>query len=72
MKRDLLTIRDLSAEEVHQLIRRAQEMKHERRSGNLRPALSGKILGLIFVKPSTRTRVSFETAMYRLGGHASL
>ena len=68
MKRDLLTIRDLSAEEVHQLIRRAQEMKHEQHSGNLRPALSGKILGLIFVKPSTRTRVSFETAMYRLGG----
>jgi len=68
MKRDLLTIRDLSAEEIHRLIRRAQEMKDERRSGKLHPTLSGRILGLIFVKPSTRTRVSFETAMYRLGG----
>jgi ornithine carbamoyltransferase len=68
MKRDLLTIRDLSAEEIHRLIRRAQKMKSELRSGRLRPTLSGKILGLIFMKPSTRTRVSFETAMYRLGG----
>jgi ornithine carbamoyltransferase len=68
MKRSLVTIRDLSAEEIHRLIRRAQEMKAELRSGTLRPTLSGKILGLIFVKPSTRTRVSFQTAMYRLGG----
>jgi ornithine carbamoyltransferase len=68
MKRDLLTIRDLSADEIHELIGRAREMKRDLRSGKLRPTLSGKILGLIFVKPSTRTRVSFETAMYRLGG----
>jgi ornithine carbamoyltransferase len=68
MKRHLLTIRDLSAEEILQLISRAQEMKQEGQSGRLRPTLAGKILGLIFVKPSTRTRVSFETAMYRLGG----
>ncbi len=68
MKRDLLTIRDLSAEEIRQLIRRAQEMKQEKHSGSLRSILPGKILGLIFVKPSTRTRVSFEAAMYRLGG----
>jgi ornithine carbamoyltransferase len=68
MKRDLLSIRDLSAAEIHQLLKRAQEMKQEQKSGKLRPALAGKILGLIFVKPSTRTRVSFETAMYRLGG----
>ncbi|HQN17588.1 MAG TPA: ornithine carbamoyltransferase [Syntrophobacteraceae bacterium] len=68
MKRDLLTIRDLTAEEIHRLVGRAREMKQELRSERLRPTLSGKILGLIFVKPSTRTRVSFETAMYRLGG----
>jgi len=68
MKRDLLSIRDLSAAEIYQLLARAQEMKRERQSGKLRSALVGKILGLIFVKPSTRTRVSFETAMYRLGG----
>lgn len=68
MKRDLLSIRDLSAAEIQQLLKRAQEMKQEQKSGKLRPALAGKILGLVFVKPSTRTRVSFETAMYRLGG----
>jgi ornithine carbamoyltransferase len=68
MKRDLLTIRDLSAEEIHQLIKRAQEMKQERQTEKLRLTLPGRILGLIFIKPSTRTRVSFETAMYRLGG----
>jgi ornithine carbamoyltransferase len=68
MKRDLLSLRDLSATEIHQLIGRAREMKPEKRAGELRPALAGKILGLIFMKPSTRTRVSFETAMYRMGG----
>ena len=68
MKRDLLSLRDLSAAEIHQLIARAREMKLEQQSGKLRPTLAGKILGLIFMKPSTRTRVSFETAMYRLGG----
>lgn len=69
MKRDLLSLRDLSAAEIHQLIERARALKQEHQSGELRPALSGKILGLIFLKPSTRTRVSFETAMVRLGGH---
>lgn len=69
MKRDLLSLRDLSAAEIHQLIERARALKQEHLSGKLRPALSGKILGLIFLKPSTRTRVSFETAMVRLGGH---
>ena len=68
MKRDLLLLRDLSAAEIHQLIARAREMKLEQQTGKLRPTLAGKILGLIFMKPSTRTRVSFETAMYRLGG----
>jgi len=69
MKRDLLTIRDLSAEEILHLISEARRMKKEWAGGSLRPTLGGKILGLVFVKPSTRTRVSFEAAMYRLGGH---
>lgn len=68
MKRDLLTIRDITGEEIHQLISRAQQMKADLAQGKLEPTLSGKILCLIFVKPSTRTRVSFEAAMYRLGG----
>ncbi len=69
MKRDLLTILDLSAEEIRQLITRARAMKAEWAAGSLQPSLAGKVLGMIFVKPSTRTRVSFEVAMYRLGGH---
>ncbi|MGV8075168.1 MAG: ornithine carbamoyltransferase [Syntrophobacteraceae bacterium] len=69
MKRDLLTIRDVSADEIGHLISRAQQMKAELAQGRLTKSLSGKVLGLIFVKPSTRTRVSFETAMYRLGGN---
>ena len=68
MKRDLLTIRDLSAEDIIQLVSRAAEMKRELTKRALQPSLAGKILGLIFVKPSTRTRVSFEVAMMRLGG----
>jgi ornithine carbamoyltransferase len=69
MKRDLLTILDLSAEEIRRLIDRARAMKAEWAAGSLLPTLAGKVLGMIFVKPSTRTRVSFEVAMYRLGGH---
>lgn len=68
MKRDLLTIRDLSADEILHLIAQARKMKSEWAEGKLRPSLAGKVLGLVFVKPSTRTRVSFEAAMYRLGG----
>lgn len=68
MKRDLLTVRDLSADEIVNLISKAAAMKQELAEGTLRPSLTGKILGLLFVKPSTRTRVSFETAMLRLGG----
>jgi ornithine carbamoyltransferase len=69
MKRDLLTILDLSAEEILHLISTAQEMKRKLAEGLLRPSLAGKIVGLIFTKPSTRTRVSFEAAVYRLGGN---
>ena len=66
MKRDILTIRDLSAEEVFRLIERALEIK--KKQGKTNFPLRGRILGLIFDKPSTRTRVSFEAAMIRLGG----
>jgi len=69
MKRDLCTILDLTAEEALSLITRARQMKRQWSDGSLKPTLFGKVLGLIFTKPSTRTRVSFEAAMYRLGGH---
>ena len=70
MKRDLLTILDLSADEIHSLLSKAEQMKKSLQEGTdrLKSTLPGRVLGLIFVKPSTRTRVSFEAAMYRLGG----
>ena len=68
MKRDLCTIFDLSREEALALIARGLQMKAVWPRGTLLPTLAGKCLGMIFVKPSTRTRVSFEAAMYRLGG----
>lgn len=70
MKRDLLSIRDLTAQEILAVVSKAARMKAELAAGKLPHTLSGKIVGLIFVKPSTRTRVSFETAVYRLGGQA--
>ncbi len=68
MKRDFLTILDLSFEEIDALLRRASTLKEDLRNDVLKPTLRGKTLGLIFDKPSTRTRVSFEVAMYQLGG----
>jgi ornithine carbamoyltransferase len=66
MKKDLLTICDVSAAEATALIDRALEMKKEGRG--IKRSLSDYTLGLLFDKASTRTRVSFETAMFRLGG----
>ena len=68
MKRDFLTILDMSSEEIDALFRRASTLKEDFNKGKLKPTLEGKTLGLIFEKPSTRTRVSFEVAMYQLGG----
>jgi len=66
MKKDLLTITDLTREEILALIDRGLEIKSEGR--HVSTSLAGYTLGLIFDKASTRTRVSFETAMFRLGG----
>ncbi|UCG11455.1 MAG: ornithine carbamoyltransferase [Deltaproteobacteria bacterium] len=68
MKRDLLTILDFSSEEIKALLNRAIILKEQWRSGESQLSLAGKTLGLLFDKPSTRTRVSFEVAMYQLGG----
>jgi ornithine carbamoyltransferase len=70
MKRDFLTILDLSTEEIEALLQRALLLKKQWREGKLTHSLMGKTLGLLFDKPSTRTRVSFEVAMYQLGGQA--
>jgi len=65
--RDFVSIGDLSQGELHSLLELAVKLKADSRSGS-RPTLSGKVVGLLFEKPSTRTRVSFETAVYQLGG----
>ena len=69
-KRDFLTISDLSRDEVSALLKRAAEMKARRREERTNGPcpLAGKTLGMVFNKPSTRTRVSFEVGVYELGG----
>ncbi len=66
--RHLLTLRDLTPEEIHQLIETAYHLKLEHLRGQSHPWLSGKTLGMIFQKPSLRTRVSFQVGMIQLGG----
>ena len=68
MKKDLLTLRDLSADDCEALFKRSLELKEQHAAGMPGRTLEGKTLGLIFDKPSTRTRVSFEAAMVQLGG----
>ena len=67
-KRDLVSIADIAGD-LRPLLARAAELKAERKRGTLRPLLAGKNLAMIFEKPSTRTRTSFEVAMNDLGGH---
>jgi ornithine carbamoyltransferase len=66
----LLSITDLSEGEILSLFQFAAKLKKDQKKGQGKKYLSGKTLGMIFEKSSTRTRVSFETGMYQLGGHA--
>jgi ornithine carbamoyltransferase len=70
MKKDLLSLADLSTDELWHILNVAQELKEEWQGGGNQPILMGKALGMIFQKPSLRTRVSFEMAMHHLGGTA--
>ena len=70
MKKDFLDIADLTSDEVWALFEAAQDLKAKQKRGEAHEYLKGKTLGMIFAKPSTRTRVSFEVGMFQLGGHA--
>lgn len=65
----LLKMMDLSSEEIIEILNLADQLKYELKHGIPHDHLKGKTLGMIFRKASTRTRVSFETGMYQLGGN---
>jgi len=68
--RHFLTLLDLSPDELRQLIERASELKQWQKQGRIFEPLKNKVMAMVFEKSSTRTRVSFETGMVQLGGHA--
>ncbi|MDA7495079.1 ornithine carbamoyltransferase [Nitrosopumilus sp.] len=68
--KDLLTLAELTSKEFLGLIDHSIKLKKELKKDGNKPLLKNKTLTMIFQKPSTRTRVSFETGMYQLGGHA--
>jgi ornithine carbamoyltransferase len=69
-KRDLISIADLSREQIDELFALALRLKADRQKGWPHPLLAGKTLAMIFEKPSLRTRVTFEAGMVQLGGYA--
>ncbi|MBI2539690.1 MAG: ornithine carbamoyltransferase [Deltaproteobacteria bacterium] len=69
-KRDLLSLQDLSREEIRGILTLARQLKQSQKRGKPHRLLAGKTLAMVFEKPSLRTRVSFETGMIQLGGHA--
>ena len=66
----LLKLQDLNKDEIIDILNLADQLKYENHNGIEHHLLKGKTLGMIFQKSSTRTRVSFETGMYQLGGQA--
>ncbi len=70
MKRDFLHVTDFTATEIHETLDLAEEVKERfKRRENFKP-FSGHTMAMIFAKPSARTRISFETGFFRMGGHA--
>ena len=70
MAKDFLHITDLTADEILDTFRLTKELKGKLKAGEHYHPLHDKSMAMIFAKPSARTRVSFETGFYRLGGHA--
>ncbi len=69
VKRDFLRLLDLELHEIVTVLDHAKAMKNQRAAGGRRKILEGRSVALIFEKPSTRTRVSFEVGVFELGGH---
>ncbi len=70
MKRNFISISDITAPEADELFKLSMELKKKVREGKEHALLKGNVLAMIFEKPSLRTRVTFETGMVQLGGHA--
>ena len=68
MKKDFLSILDLTAAELRRIVEEAVRLKRAHRAGRRNRSLEGQTLGLLFAKPSTRTRLSFQAGMAQLGG----
>ena len=68
--RDFITLRDYSQEDLETILKVAFDLKAKLAIGEPHPLLAGKSLGMLFANTSTRTRISFETGMTQLGGHA--
>ena len=67
---DVLTLDELESKEINNIIDLGIDLKKQQKKGKEKPLLQNKTLAMIFEKPSTRTRVSFETGIFQLGGHA--
>ena len=70
MKKDFLHISDLNADQIYDILEKSKWIKQKFKKNENYTPFKGKTLAMIFSKPSARTRVSFETGFYRLGGHA--
>jgi len=70
MKSDFLRLRDWNAADLDAILTLTRELKNQQKRGISHPLLAGKSLAMIFEKSSTRTRISFETGIFQLGGHA--
>ncbi len=71
MKKDLISINYLSKQEIYEIFELATQLKKEQKQGKSHnDLLAGKTIAMLFEKPSLRTRMTFETGMYQLGGHA--
>lgn len=72
MKRDFVSLADLTPAEIERVLALAADLKQRHHRGEATPLLRGKTLALMFHKPSLRTRASFDVGMYQLGGHTTI